>query len=40
MRHFSPAGKQVSPSRSATALVTSGPYRWSRNPMYLGMAVL
>jgi protein-S-isoprenylcysteine O-methyltransferase Ste14 len=40
MRHFSRAGTQVAPSRGATALVTTGPYRWSRNPMYLGMAVL
>jgi protein-S-isoprenylcysteine O-methyltransferase Ste14 len=40
MREFRRAGTEVAPSRSATALVTTGPYRWSRNPMYVGMAVL
>lgn len=28
------------PMRPATALVRSGPYRWTRNPMYLGLLCL
>lgn len=28
------------PMRPATALVFSGPYRWTRNPMYLGMLLV
>jgi protein-S-isoprenylcysteine O-methyltransferase Ste14 len=28
------------PMRPATAFVRSGPYRWTRNPMYLGMLLL
>ena len=35
---FRRAGTDVKPWRSATALVTDGPYRWTRNPMYLGMS--
>lgn len=29
----------VLPFRAATALVQSGPYRFTRNPMYLGMTI-
>lgn len=32
------AGTGIMPFSPATALVTSGPYRFTRNPMYLGLA--
>ncbi len=32
-------GTTVVPDRAVTALVTSGPYRFSRNPMYTGLTV-
>ncbi|HEY7840769.1 MAG TPA: isoprenylcysteine carboxylmethyltransferase family protein [Gammaproteobacteria bacterium] len=34
---FRRAGTPVRPFEEATALVTVGPFRWTRNPMYLGM---
>ena len=37
---FRRARTSVVPMRPTTALVTSGPYRFTRNPMYVGMAVL
>jgi protein-S-isoprenylcysteine O-methyltransferase Ste14 len=37
---FTRAGTSPLPMRPAAALVRSGPYRWSRNPMYLGMLLL
>jgi protein-S-isoprenylcysteine O-methyltransferase Ste14 len=40
MLHFQRARTSMVPMRPSTALVTSGPYRFTRNPMYLGMAVL
>jgi protein-S-isoprenylcysteine O-methyltransferase Ste14 len=34
------AGSNVRPDRPATALVVAGPYRWTRNPMYVGLALV
>ena len=35
---FKRAGTDANPYRPSTALATDGPYRFSRNPAYLGMA--
>ena len=40
MALFRRAGTSMVPMNPATVLVTSGPYRLARNPMYLGMAFL
>ncbi len=37
---FIGAGTPLPPHRPTTALVTVGPYRRSRNPIYLGMALI
>ena len=37
---FRRRGTSVVPVRPATALVTSGPYRFTRNPMYVGFALV
>ena len=37
---FTRARTSVLPFRPATAMVTSGPYRFSRNPMYVGLSFL
>jgi protein-S-isoprenylcysteine O-methyltransferase Ste14 len=36
---FDRAGTNVNPRRPSTALVLHGPYRFTRNPMYLGMLI-
>jgi len=36
---FRSAGTDPQPWKRTTALVTEGVYRWSRNPMYFGMAL-
>lgn len=38
MVRFSRAGTSFNPARPDSALVTDGAYRFTRNPMYLGMA--
>jgi len=40
IRLFSRAGTHVEPWKPSTALVTGGIYGYTRNPMYLGMALL
>ncbi len=37
---FRLAGTAIVPVAPATKIVDSGPYRFSRNPMYLGMAIM
>jgi protein-S-isoprenylcysteine O-methyltransferase Ste14 len=38
-REFAHAGTPISPYSKPTTLVTSGPYRLTRNPAYVGMAL-
>jgi protein-S-isoprenylcysteine O-methyltransferase Ste14 len=38
--HFKRAGTSVAPNSPTTALVTTGPYRISRNPIYLGFTLV
>ena len=37
---FKKAGTDPKPWKTPTAFVTDGVYRWTRNPMYLGMALI
>ena len=37
---FARVRTSANPMQPATTLVTSGAYRWSRNPMYVGMTAL
>lgn len=39
-RAFKAAGTNIDPKQEALVLVDSGPYRITRNPMYLGMITL
>jgi len=40
IRAFRRAGTNVPPHKPATAIVTDGPFRYSRNPLYLGLALI
>ena len=40
VRAFRSAGTNVSPYREATRFVSSGPYRYTRNPDYIGQTLL
>lgn len=40
VRRFKAAGTPVPGNRPTTAIVRSGPYQWSRNPVYLAFSVL
>ena len=37
MRGFRRAGTATRPNKPATAIVSDGPFRYTRNPMYLGL---
>jgi len=37
---FYRAGTDVRPDRPDSALITSGPYRYSRNPLYVGLTLV
>ena len=39
LRAFLKAGNNPEPWKEATVFIASGPYRYTRNPMYLGMAM-
>src|SRR4029453_13032906 len=40
VRTFRKAGKPVPGNRPTTTIVPTGPYRWSRNPIYLAFSLL
>ena len=39
-RQFKRRGTTVKPFQRSSALITDGVFRWSRNPMYLGMVLI
>src|SRR3974377_1242979 len=39
-RQFKRRGTTVKPFQRSSALITDGAFRWSRNPMYLGMVLI
>lgn len=40
VRLFARAGTTIKPFEASTKMIVAGPYRWSRNPIYLGMAMI
>ena len=36
---FKRSGQNLSPSTPSPSLIVRGPYRWSRNPIYVGMTL-
>ena len=40
VREMRRAGTNVEPYRPTTAIVTGGPYRFTRNPMYVGLTLM
>jgi protein-S-isoprenylcysteine O-methyltransferase Ste14 len=40
VRRFRLAGTPVPPDQPVTALVTEGPYRFTRNPIYIGLILI
>ena len=38
--HFHEAGTNVDPTKPALVVVTTGPYRFTRNPMYVGLLLV
>ena len=39
MVNFTRSGTTIRPDRASTSLVIAGPYKCTRNPMYVGMAI-
>ena len=37
--NFTRAGTTIQPDRASSSLVIAGPYKFTRNPMYVGMAI-
>ena len=40
VRLFVKAGTTIKPFEASTKMIVAGPYRWSRNPIYLGMVFI
>ncbi len=40
MRQFHKAGTNIQPHRPTLAIISAGPYRYSRNPMYIALSLL